>query len=498
VKLPSNRSHHRGRIGISLALICVAVGIAAALPASALAVPPPNDDFANAQNLGTGSTASPSGTNVDATAQPGEPDHAGLPATASVWYRWTAPANGGVLIDTCGSDFDTVLAVYRGSALNSLTPVAGNDDSCGLGSEVEFEATAGTTYRIAVDGFFGGQGSIELELGEESSGALYVALGDSVAADSGTYVERLFPHYQSTLGATRLSNRAVSGETSGSIRTQGQLDRALADINAGSDTRAVTLDIGGNDRFECADGWDTCPFRRNFSATLSDLNAALGNDPGAETFAAMAYYNPASGLGGDEPFSGEAWYERQLFGTDLKVDCGITTGPRVGGSDVIYQEAARHGALLADPYPAFKEGGQSFMADSLHPNDVGHTAIAEAFREAIEPCAGEAPPEPPALPPSNEFSFGKVKKNKRKGTAKLTVKVAGPGELQLAKNTKVKGKDKEADAAGKEKLPIKPRRKAKKRLAAKGKAKVKAEVTYTPDGGEPNTQSKRLKLVKRR
>lgn len=100
--------------------------------------------------------------------------------------------------------------------------------------------------------------------------------------------------------------------------------------------------------------------------------------------------------------------------------------------------------------------------------------------------------------PSNAFRFGKAKKNKRKGTARLTVKVSGPGELQLAKNRKVKGREKGVDAADKQRLLIKPRRKARKKLAARGKAKVRAKVTYTPDGGEPRTRSKRVRLVKRR
>jgi sugar lactone lactonase YvrE len=99
------------------------------------------------------------------------------------------------------------------------------------------------------------------------------------------------------------------------------------------------------------------------------------------------------------------------------------------------------------------------------------------------------------------FSFGKVKRNERKGTAKLTVKVSGPGELELAKTKKVKPDDESAEDAGKEKLAIKPRGKAKKKLNAKGKAKVKAEVTYTPTGGDPtivgNTDAETVKLIKR-
>ena len=99
--------------------------------------------------------------------------------------------------------------------------------------------------------------------------------------------------------------------------------------------------------------------------------------------------------------------------------------------------------------------------------------------------------------PSNEFGFGKVKKNKKKGTAKLTVKVPGPGTLKLTRTESVKGARIFADVKGKAKVPVKPRGEAKKKLNRKGKAKVEAEVTFTPDGGEPNTQSKRVRLIKR-
>jgi hypothetical protein len=110
----------------------------------------------------------------------------------------------------------------------------------------------------------------------------------------------------------------------------------------------------------------------------------------------------------------------------------------------------------------------------------------------------QAPPEPPG--PSNEFSFGKVKKNKKKGTAKLTIEIEqGPGELDLAKTKKVKADDEAVEAEGDEKLNIKPKGKATKKLRKNGNAKVKAEVTYTPDGGEPNMRSKKVKLkLKRR
>jgi hypothetical protein len=98
---------------------------------------------------------------------------------------------------------------------------------------------------------------------------------------------------------------------------------------------------------------------------------------------------------------------------------------------------------------------------------------------------------------ANAFSFGKVKRNKEKGTAKLPVNVPGPGELDLAKTKKVKPAGTRVPAEGEVKLAIKPKGKAKKKLNKKGKARVRAEVTLTPDGGEPNTEDKKIKLVKR-
>jgi hypothetical protein len=100
---------------------------------------------------------------------------------------------------------------------------------------------------------------------------------------------------------------------------------------------------------------------------------------------------------------------------------------------------------------------------------------------------------------SNEFGFGKVKKNTRKGTAKLTVKVPGPGDLELRGNG-VKKASRDAPRAGKLKLAVKPIGTAKQKLSQTGEAKLRAEVTYTPDGGTPdtpNTEDKKIKLVKR-
>jgi hypothetical protein len=197
---------------------------------------------------------------------------------------------------------------------------------------------------------------------------LYVSLGDSVAAGFGSsgpsqggYPARLFAILRTPQGGglSQWSNRARGGEDSTSLRG-GQLSEAIADIDAPSDTRVVTIDIGGNDRTACASGWylPTCPFAANFTATLRDLQAALASDPGAEDLVAMAYYNPNSGLGPPT----EPDIDRGLLGTDLRLDCS-QSGDRLGLNDLIFCISGAQGAEVADAYPPFKAGGPARMAD---------------------------------------------------------------------------------------------------------------------------------------
>ena len=138
----------------------------AALPAFSQ---PANNNFANAQTL-VGSTFA-TGSNVGATAEASEPFRDGAAPVASVWYKWRASSGGFVTINTLGSSFDTVLAVYTGSSLFNLTEIASNDDSSDSGdttSKLRFTATAGVTYYIMVDGYLGESGQIVLTVSFQS------------------------------------------------------------------------------------------------------------------------------------------------------------------------------------------------------------------------------------------------------------------------------------------------------------------------------------------
>jgi len=123
---------------------------------------PPNNAFADATviTIVTGNSVTVRGYNTNATKETGEPrhdaDNAANPGGRSVWWRWTAPATGAVTIDTRGSYFDSTLAVYTGTTLTGLTALGSDDDiQDGViqASLVTFDATSGTTYRIAVDGY---------------------------------------------------------------------------------------------------------------------------------------------------------------------------------------------------------------------------------------------------------------------------------------------------------------------------------------------------------
>jgi hypothetical protein len=174
--------------------------------------PPPrpssNDDFADARDI-TGCSANVIGTNLNATKETGEPNHSpdNNGGTHSVWYRWQAPGNGTATFTTAGSGYDTVLAVYTGTSVNTLTLIGKNDDipdvpgqPHNVTSSVAFSAGAGTIYRIAVDGYNNGgsggdMGPIKLNWSEsnctEPPPSLLIEEGTTdraVALDSVTFL----------------------------------------------------------------------------------------------------------------------------------------------------------------------------------------------------------------------------------------------------------------------------------------------------------------------
>jgi hypothetical protein len=130
---------------------------------------PANDNFASPRQL-LGINTFAFGDTTAATKEPGEPNHAGNSGGASVWYRWTAPITGLYSLDAGGTQFTPLLAVYAGNSMSQLSVVASNAPT--YATSLVFQATRGVTYEIAVDGFGGASGKMQLRLCRQATNAL--------------------------------------------------------------------------------------------------------------------------------------------------------------------------------------------------------------------------------------------------------------------------------------------------------------------------------------
>jgi DNA-binding beta-propeller fold protein YncE len=158
-------------------------------------------------------------------------------------------------------------------------------------------------------------------------------------------------------------------------------------------------------------------------------------------------------------------------------------------------------------YVGLRDGAHVFAARATDPlGNVGvptrrrwsiKTAMADPGRSPLPtPRPRDAPsarvqPSPPWL------VLGRLRRDGRKGTARLTVLVSGPGEVRLAGTRTVTEVRRRAAGRGRIRLPVVPRRKAQQNLRKDGRLKVSLRVVYRPKGAVPLTESRRVTLTKR-
>ena len=131
-----------------------------------MAAIPLNDNFADAVVTTEPLPFIDGRTTSGATTETGEPSPCS-DILSTVWYQFTPSSDVDLVANTAGSDYDTVLSVYTGSAVGSLTGVACNDDISfpdNLQSEVAFTATAGVAYHFQIGGFSGETGNLVFNL----------------------------------------------------------------------------------------------------------------------------------------------------------------------------------------------------------------------------------------------------------------------------------------------------------------------------------------------
>ena len=237
------------------------------------------------------------------------------------------------------------------------------------------------------------------------------------------------------------------------------------------------------------------------------------------------------GLGAGVYRAGQDGSNPQVFITGVIGGCGLA----VDGSFFYW---AANGAIGRAPVgggtannsfiPNTSSAGNTTCGVAVNPqyvfwgNEAGGSApdfIGRANLNGSSPnptlIPGPSNPCLMAAAPSNKITINSVTRKKKKGTAVIDAKVPGPGQVTL--NQISTPPDVNATAAADKqvgltitqassfKLAVKPQgktaKKLKKQVRKKGKGKVKVNVFihFVPAGvaGVPNTQSLKVKLIKR-
>ncbi|NNC83695.1 MAG: T9SS type A sorting domain-containing protein [Flavobacteriales bacterium] len=150
------------------------------------ATPPgPEDDCVGAQTILCGDVLTGNTSNYTTDVQPfcGTADGSG----GGLWYEFTGTGDF-VTASLCGSTYDTRIRVFEGNC-SALVCVVGNDDFCGLQSEVSFLSVAGTSYFILVHGFGSSAGdyTISLTCGAPPTPGPEDCAGASTVCNSATF-----------------------------------------------------------------------------------------------------------------------------------------------------------------------------------------------------------------------------------------------------------------------------------------------------------------------
>ncbi len=244
----------------------------------------------------------------------------------------------------------------------------------------------------------------------------YVALGDSFAQGIGSpvpaqtgFVAQVGKRYFHSAypGTDQVLNLAAnqSDTTTSTLISDGQLADAVAAIgDPDTDTKLVTLTVGGNDLLRLLRSGEPCSLdpggatcqgavvaaitgaSANYPAILNTLVGAAAGEPGGTTIVVTTYYNPFEGTG--SPYEGPV--EFALMGADGIINCTAASVPpyyqlNIGLNDVIACTAEAFGVRVVDLHPLFE--GQTLElthigANDVHPTNKGHRLIADAVIDA--------------------------------------------------------------------------------------------------------------------
>ncbi len=159
-------------------------------------VPLANDGCAGALPIACGQTITSSTVGATAETNVGGCGNATSP---TLWYSFVGTGQL-TTVSLCGSAYDTQLGIISGPCGGAQTCVIGNDDFCGLQSQVNFSAVLGVTYYIRVGGIGAQSGAFTLSLtcvtetgNDPCSGALPIDCGQTVSGSTSAMNPDAFP-----------------------------------------------------------------------------------------------------------------------------------------------------------------------------------------------------------------------------------------------------------------------------------------------------------------
>ncbi len=137
---------------------------------------------------------------------------------------------------------------------------------------------------------------------------------------------------------------------------------------------------------------------------------------------------------------------------------------------------------------AFARGSSIYVTAATGSPGSEHALVA-----GESPSWGGSSETPPCCSPESFVRITRLKLNRFRGTAKLSVHVSGPGQLVLT-GPSLKRVKRAVRRAGRVTLPVKPKGKTKRRLARTGRAQARLVLAFTPDGGATVRLRRQIRL----
>jgi ABC-type phosphate transport system substrate-binding protein len=325
---------------------------------------------------------------------------------------------------------------------------------------------------------------------------------------------------QDTDNLTSACSSNATNLTAKLIATDGSVGYAdIASARAGSPSLAITPEANDNDTY-----WTQLPngegtfeeptfdqqkgFRTDGQRGANCTETEFENVPGST----LAEWGTTSGVDSDQGYGlctltyGLAWDDY--------------SDPYSALPAALEEQRARS---VKDYFEFIATEGQSLLFGNdyaaLPTTPVDILAISEAGAAAIgwdkssgggggggggstpSPSGGGGSAPPPVVKPANNFTLPRKSISSKTGGATISVKLPGPGQLEMVGTAKVGKKQIKvgrtvlsAGKAGTFSLQLKASAAAKKQLRKKGSLKVSLELTFTPTGGDENSSKSSIVL----